>query len=201
MNGGSPGPICGWTYNEAFGPLGGGISFTPGIMSLDTTLATDYPGAAKPLGASLPDILGMTVRYSFTEFQGVPTLLTTYQIAVNNVGSAKTVFVSLFGDGSLVVQVGPVAAAPTYNGTWTPNGGSHDVHVTVDALGVPTLFIDGLAIPLTFAGNIFSFASLFPADSVILFAGSDLAVPASSPVTSVFVSSGVLSETMVFCCP
>lgn len=201
INGGSPGPICGWTYNEAFGPLGGSIAFTPGIMSFDTTAAPDYPGASKPLPASLPDVLNLTLRYSFTEYQSVPTPATAYQIAVNNFDNSLTAFLSMYGDGSFFLQVGLMAATPSYLGTWTPNGGSHEVHLTVDAVGTPALFIDGVAMALPFFGNVASFSSLFPADSVTLFAGSDQAGPQSSPVTGVFVSAGVLPETTEFCCP
>lgn len=184
-----------------FGPLGGDITLTPGVMTFNTAGADDFPGATKPLPASLPTVFGMSGRFSFTEYQTPPTANTAYDLFFNNFDLSETLIVALFGDGNLTVQVGDPASAPQYNGIWTPNAGAHVVDFSVDALGVPTLFIDGVSIPLVFFANVPTFASLLPADSVALFLGSGDAAAGSAPVTNVFLTAGVTGPTTDFCCP
>lgn len=196
-----PGPLCGWTFNTGFGPLAGSISFTSGAMSFDTKSATDFPGASKPIPVSMAGVNGLTGQFTFTEYPTAPNPSTTYDLYANNVDSSQSISMGLFGDGTISFQVGPSASAPVYSGAWTPDNGTHTVHFNVDNAGVPALFIDGVAVPLLFIGNAPSFASIFPANSVVLFIGSGDPAPTSSVVSDLFLTAGVLGPEAEFCCP
>lgn len=201
IDGAAPGPVCGWTYIEPFGPLGGQFTFTPGVMSMDSFDADDFPIAAKPLPGALASVFGLSGQFDFTEYATPPNLNTTYQVVVNNAALSESVAVALFGDGGLVVQAGDPTLIPTYLGTWTPNGGAHVVHFAIDGAGVPTLFIDGVAITLAFFANVGSFLPLYPAGSVSYGGGSGDPTPGSSPLRNLFITAGATPPQTVFCCP
>lgn len=202
IDGASPGPVCGWTFIEPFGALGGEFNFTPGVMSMDTFDADDFPIATKPLPAPLASVFNTSLQFDFTEYATAPNLNTAYQVLINNVGLTETIFLSLFGDGSVAVQVGDPASAATYSGVWTPTpGADHVVHLTIDGAGVPLLYIDGILIPLAFLGNAGSFATAYPSDSVSYGGGAAVAAAAVSPLRSLFVTSGIFAPETDFCCP
>lgn len=171
-------------------------------MSMDTFDADDFPIATKPLPAPLASVFGISGQWSFTEYATVPNATTTYQLLVNNTGLTESVAVSLFGDGSIVVQAGDPNSIPTYTGTWTPTpGAAHTVHFSVDGAGVPTLFIDGVAVPLVFLANVGSFWTSYPAEAVSYGGGAGDPTPGSSPTRNIFVTAGVTGPETVFCCP
>lgn len=163
--------------------------------------AGDFPAARKPMPAPLATVNGLSGQYSFTEYPSVPAALTAYNLYITNFDLSQIILVSLLGDGNVFVQVGDPAAAPSYAGTWTPNNGQHQVHFSTDALGLPTLWIDMVPIPLAFIGNIFSFASLEPANNIAFGFGSADAAVVTSPVTNIFVTAGSLDPGTEFCCP
>jgi len=146
-------------------------------MAINTFSATDFPGVTKPFPASFVTVRGVSGQFTFTEYQTPPNSTTTYILFAINMGLSEVIDIEFFGDGTLVVKVGDPAAAPTYTGTWTPNNGTHDIHFSIDLLGVPTLFIDHVAIPLTFIGNIFSFAAALPVNVVGFFGGAGIPLP------------------------
>jgi hypothetical protein len=115
INGVTPGPVCGWTFIEPFGALGGQFTFSPGVMLMETFDADDFPIAAKPLASPLATVFGVSGQFTFTEHQTPPNPNTTYQLIVNNTDLSESLLVSLFGDGSLIVQAGDPAAIPTYS--------------------------------------------------------------------------------------
>lgn len=197
----SPGPLCGWTYDMSQGSPGGTVTFAPGSMSFDTDDASDFPAARKPLPAPLVTVNGLTGQYSFTEYPSVPNVATAYNLYMTNFDLSEVVVVGLLGDGSVFFQVGDPAAAPSYFGAWTPNNGSHTIHFSIDALGVPAIWIDGVSIPLTFFGNIPSFAASEPANHIAFGFGSGDAAVVTAPLTNVFVTAGSLSPSTEFCCP
>lgn len=201
IEGASPGPVCGWTFVEPFGALGGSIALSAGQMSFDTTLATQYPGAQKALLASLPDILGISGKFTFTEFPTAPVAETTYQIFILNQDLSRVVSVSFFGDGSCAVQVGDVASAPMYIGTWTPDGGTHEVYFEISAGGVPTLYLDGLDITPPLFGDVPTFGASMTADAVSVFLASGANGAASGIVTDLFITAGAPGVSTEFCCP
>lgn len=201
INGGAPGPVCGWTFIEPFGALGGQFTFTPGQMALETFDADDFPIATKPIPAPPAGILGISGQFSFTEHQTPPNATTTYQLLVANFDLSQVLAVSLFGDGSVIVQAGDPNLIPTYLGTWTPNLGTHTVHFAVDGAGVPTLFIDGVAIPLTFVADLGSFWTVYPAGAITYGGGAGDVAASTQIIHNIFVTAGATPPQTVFCCP
>lgn len=199
IDAGSPGPVCGWTFDQPFGAFGGSISFTPGLMSFNST-AANFPGATKPLAAPLAGVFDMTVQYQFSEFSAPLGSFESYFFSITNFDNSEYAQVILDDGGNVLVTAGPAAGSDFYTGTWTPNNGAHEVHLTIDSLGVPTLFIDGVLVPLAFSFNASEFPT-FPTNAVSLYASDAFGGPQSSTVSDVFVTSGVLSEGTVFCCP
>lgn len=195
----TPGPVCGWTFSNAFGGKGGSVSFTPGVMHMDSAANNDVPAATKPI--SFPSVNNITYQATFTEYPA-PTGggFSFYQFFLVGTGTAYGFDLRLVDNGTLFLSIGPSVGASIYSGSWTPNNGTHEVHLTVSAGGVPTLYLDGVLIPLTFLliGGI-NFGTM-PGDVAAIFMGSGNVFPDSASVSSVFVTSGVLPPTTEFCC-
>ena len=202
INGASPGPICGWIFIEPFGPVGGEFNFTPGVMSMDTFDADDFPVASKSLPASLPSVFGLSGQFDFTEYSSPPNATTAYLLTANNLDLSESLSIALFGDGTIGVQAGDPASIPSYTGVWTPTpGADHVVHFAIDGAGVPTLYIDAAPVPLVFFGNIPSFLSAYPMNSVHYGGGAGDAAAGVSPVRNIFLTAGALGPETEFCCP
>lgn len=168
---------------------------------MDSFDADDFPIAAKALANPLATIMGLSGQFEFTEYPTPPNANTAYQVIVSNFDGSEVLFVSLFGDGSVLIQAGNPASIPTYIGVWTPNGGTHVVHFSVDGAGVPTLYIDGVPIPMPFIANLPSFGSLYPVNSITYGGGSGDATPAVSPLFGLFLTAGAVGPSTEFCCP
>lgn len=200
INGGSPGPTCGWTFSEAFGPKGGQVTFTPGVMSLDALGGiSDTPGASHPLAGALSSGLDITVQFKLTEHPGSVGSGTDYQLYFFD--STFTTWVLLFLNATGFAQIisGSTVSGDGYSGTWVPTGGSHKVDFSINALGIPTLFIDDIPIPLIFSGSGFSPFGIFVADTLYFFSLRPSAVT-SAKVMDVFLTSGIQPPTTVYCC-
>jgi len=197
----SPGPICGWTFSEVFGTSTTPIIFTPGSMTITTDTATDYIGAVKSLPRPLPQNLSISAQFEFTEYQTPPNPTTTYQLFLTSPDSSRGIFLSLFGDGNGVIQVGDVLLIPAWIFTWTPNLGHHIVHLSIDSRGVPRIWIDHQEIPVTFFGDIFSIFDQLPGNTISFFGGAGENAPAASPISRVFLMEGNASQETNFCCP
>lgn len=203
INAGAPGPVCGWTYIEPFGPLGGEFNFTPGVMSMDTFDADDFPIATKALGAPLASIFGVSGQFEFTEYLTPPNAMTTYQLLVNNFDLSESLFVSFFGDGSASVQAGDPALIPTYINlaAWTPTpGATHVVHFSIDGAGIPTVYLDGVLIPMPFVVAVPSFSTLYPVNSMNYGGGGADVTPGSSALSNLFLTAGSTPPETEFCC-
>src|SRR6185369_7283680 len=191
IDGSSPGPVCGWTFITPFGPLGGEFNFTPGSMSMDTDTDTEYAIAWKTLPAAFASFFDISGQFTFTEYLSTPNGFTTYQIVANNVDISESLSVSFFGDGSLGILVGDSTLTPFYVGTWTPTpGATHTVSFSIDALGIPTLYVDGVEISLTLFGSVSSFFTLYPANMLSWGGGSGDPAAGSSVLESMFLTSG-----------
>lgn len=201
ISGASPGPICEWLFEPTIPPTGGTITFTPGLMTFNTTGASQVPGATKPLDAPLVSVFNLTGQFEFNEFATPPVVGTAYDYFINNAALSQVVQVALLGDGNAIVTVGPPAGADLYLGAWTPNNGSHEVHFTVDGIGVPRLWIDGVEIPLAFFFNVPTFATDYPTNSATVFMASGSAVAASASYENLFLTTGQLALDTEFCCP
>lgn len=168
---------------------------------MDTFDADDFPIAVKPLPAPLATVFGVSGQFDFTEYPTAPNAATTYQLLINNTGLTETLLVSLFGDGTIVVQAGPPASIPTYTGVWTPTpGAAHVVHFAIDGAGVPTIYIDDVLMPLALFGNVPSFGASYPANNISWGGGSGVAAAASSPLRNIFVTAGITVPETEFCC-
>lgn len=199
ISAGSPGPVCGWTFGSAFGTTGT-VEFSSGQMTVKGS-SGDVGAAVKSLPSSLSSVFDLSGKFSFTEFQASLATGQAYELYVTNVDNSESILVFLDDFGNALVQAGPTALTSSYLGTWTPNNGSHDVFFTVDEEGVPRLYIDGNEISLEFVGQTPASAELLPANVVEVDAAVFNGTNESSPWTSVFLASGVLSSTTEFCCP
>lgn len=195
-----PGSVCGWSFEQSFGPKGGTVSFVPGTMSFNMTAVNNTPGAKKSI--SLGSVNSKTFQFKFTEYP-TPTGAgdSFYDAFVVTAGFAEGILVRLVDDGSVFVGAGPLAAAGLYTGSWTPNNGTHTIHLTVDGASVPTLYIDGAAVSLAFLVTAPLFIGTMPANVVTFFSGAGLSFPFSSTVSNVFLASGIYPPTTEFCCP
>jgi hypothetical protein len=196
-----PGPVCGWTFFSGFGDFGGSVAFSPGMMTM-LGAGNELPSASRPLFMALSSILDLTIQFTFTEFPIPAGSGSTYFLFLRTVDGKNGISFSMDDSGNVIVQAGPVDNAPNYLGTWTPNGGTHQVQIGIDDSGVPLVWIDGISIPVVLGVVTPSQASVIPENFINLpwFVGlSATAVP--SPVFSVFVTSGVYPPSTVFCCP
>jgi hypothetical protein len=201
ITGASPGPVCGWTFSEAFGPKGGQVTFTPGVMSLDALGGvSDTPAAFRPFPLSLSTILLMSVQFKLTEYPGSVGSGSEYQHYIFDSTFSNWILVYMNATGFVQVVSGPTAGADSYIGTWTPTGGTHKIDYSIDMAGVMTLYIDDVLIPLTFAGGGFTPFGSFAANNVYFFSLKAPSAVSSSKIQDVFVTSGIQPPTTVYCC-
>lgn len=198
IDAGSIGPVCGWVWDLSDG-VGGSVSFTPGVMSFNAPLGGGTSADQKIFPVTLTTVNGITGQFTFTEFPASGPGFTGYEISIVSDGQADLFQLMLDNSGSVFVEVGSTGPGNTilYLGTWTPNSGTHTVHFTVDALGAPRLWIDGVEIVLINSGSIFFDPTVANGVTFIMFDFSGNAV--SSPVTSVFVTLGALPPETIFC--
>jgi len=198
IDGASPGPVCGWTFSEVFGPKGGNVTFTPGQMEMNATANNEVPAALKSV--AIPTLNAITFQTTFTEFPGATgSGFSQYEFYLMTGGVSRVLALVMVDTGILTLTVGPSAGADTYSAPWTPNNGTHTIHITVSAGGVPTLYIDGILVPLTFLGNGALFTGL-PANTVSAFFSSGPTFPQTAVISEIFITSGVLPPTTTFCC-
>lgn len=197
INAGSPGPLNGWTWSQPFGPKGGQVTFAPDIMSFDCTNGTT-PGATKA-HAPLAAMVSITIQSLFTTFPGPIVPGRRYEWYVTNTGVTQIVKVSLNEDGFCFIFVGDPNSGSSYSGTWTPSIGQHKVHATVDALGVPRLWIDDVEITLSFDGSGFSETAPNISDVVAAYMVY-ITDPSQGSLQNLHVASGNLPTSTEFCC-
>lgn len=202
VNPGSHGPRNGWTWSDTFGPKGGQVSFSSGIMALQMLANNNVPGATSPTKISIPTINNKTFRLTFKEFAAATGAGNSfYDFYVAGAGLVEGLELKLKDDGTLFVVVGPTGIAEFYDGVWTPNNGTHVIHLTIDNAGVPTLLVDGVPVVLSDDGpSGISFGTI-PANSVAAFMSTGIVFPDQGNVTKLFVASGQLPASTVFCCP
>jgi len=186
-----PPPVCGWT---SFGT--GPVTFDG-----DQQIQTDSVGggaATTKAHAGIPTVpINTTVQVRFTETVDPPGPLTAaYQFTVTDAGGASGVNLELDNNGAVLLDIGAVG----YTGVWAPLGGgaTRTAHLTIDGVGIPSLFIDTVPIPLApGAGGI---GTPFPSQVQIqTFHIPPAPIPAS--YDWFFVAAGIFPPTEVFCCP
>lgn len=196
----SPGPVCGWTFAQAFGDLAGQISFSPGVMRFETVSPTDFPGALKTPGVEVGSIYGTTSEFDFHEFPGPLTANVTYSMVVMNKDGSEGLLIELIGN-LVIVEFGGPATAPLYTGVWNPNHGFHKFFVTISKNGVPRAWVDGVEIELELFGEVVSIFSFFNPNTINLYLGSEDTNPVSAEVTKAVFTAGIYPSETVFCCP
>ncbi len=194
---GAPGPLNGWTFRSPFGPKGGTVTFSPGVMTFDCSTGTS-PGASKAHPA-LASVSNITMQVDFTEFPAPVVPQRRYDFVVTNTGFTQMVYVSLDENGFFGITIGDPNSLDGWSGVWTPTSGSHRLHVTVDALNVPRAWLDGVEIMLNFDGTGFSGPGALPSDTVAAFFVY-ITDPIQGSMESFYVTSGVLPPSTVFCC-
>lgn len=167
-------------------------------MSMNSAANNEVPAVIKPI--SLPSVNDKTLQLKLTEYPA-PTGAgnTQYEFYLLSAGSTEILYFRLVDNGTIFLIVGPTSGANIYSGTWTPNNGTHTIHITISAGGVPTMYIDGILTPLAFIFNSPSGAPL-PANTASMFFGSGPVFPDSAIVIDYFLASGVLPPTTEFCC-
>jgi hypothetical protein len=186
-----PDVVCGW-HEEA---NAGVVTFTPGQASIDGP-AMGIIRIQKEIPNPVT-LFGITGQYHFKEFDS-QTADDLYDISIADLGSLNGLDLTLRGNGLVYFQVGPGAAAPFYDGLWTPNGGAHTVHYNVSPAGIPTIWIDGVLIPMVFGGSQPNAANA-PDNSINLeFIRANSGAPAL--LTDYFLTLGILPPSTQFCC-
>jgi hypothetical protein len=179
---------------------GGTIQFNPGQMILQNVSGlSETPGADKLIPSPLASILNTTSQFSFTPFQTPLGSSSSYSVWYSDATLTTVVSITIDDFGNVSITLGPVAGANLYQGLFVPDLTPYKVHVTVDSLGVPRIWIDDNEIPLVFIANFPTFTPL-PANSVAVFASDPVGGPANAIFTQVAIAAGILPETTVFCC-
>lgn len=180
----------------------GTVVLAPGSMSFNNPDQIQQIAAFKSL--SVPGVFNITGQYTFSEFPGTLGVGTaSYQLMIDDLAHGDWLAILLEDSGVVNFLVGPQPDGwSNYSGTWTPTGGTHTVHFTVDPAGVPRIWVDGTEIPLTFTG-IGAGGPNPPHNKIEFFTlNFDGPGPAkSSVVTRAFLTSGNLPPQTVFCPP
>lgn len=182
----APPSNCGWAVTPPGGVIFNGSVALVGGLAGGTGYATQSPKTFPPGN--------LTLQYTFREVPGNPATK-AYAGAVFDALGFGVLVVVLF-PGTVSVSIG--GSTPSdYSGVWTSSPGSvRKVHAYIQG-GVPYLFIDGVAIPLTLIGS--SGTSFVPSSVAIAAVNSDL--DGSAEYQSVFVAQGAYPPTTRFCCP
>lgn len=198
ISSGAPGPVCGWTFRSPFGGKGGSVTFVNDML-LRMGGFNESPGASKP--AIVTNVGNLTWQYTFTEFPApVGGGTSVYDNFIVNSGRNQAVQIRFTDNGTFIIAIGPLAGATFYTGNWIPNNGTHTVHLIVDGALNPLLWIDGIPVPATPVGGGSINIGTLPHDVVFFSASSGGFFPDAATIRSVFITSGALPPSTVFCC-
>lgn len=191
---GDPGPICNWLFSAAAGASGGSATFTSGAVTLNCPSETEIPAISRTLPAPIPSVFDLTLQWFFTKLDNNAT----QQMDLTSQDGSEEIYIQIQPDGLLIVLVGNVNAQDRYNGTWPAANGAHKLVLFVDGAGVPSLTIDGVAIPLTFDST--STGGGFDNNSMTFVLVPFLNQPCAFSVQKIFVATGD-KRAIDFCCP
>jgi len=185
---------CGWTVISP-PPT---VSFN-GDQMIIGRVGMDATGEAfKALLATMP--FDFTVQYKFSEMLlAPPGADQTYQVDVSDATGLIVLRVSLSGGGAVLVNV----SGAQFSGVWTPLGAGapHTVHCSWGG-GIPFLVIDGGVIGLApIPPASFSQAPDTMLARVMKVGAPTLPGEGVGAFDWIFVATGVLPPSTVFCCP
>jgi hypothetical protein len=153
-------------------------------------------------GAPIPPA-GFTVQFRFSECIA-PALGQSYRVAFSDAGGVVRCYVVLTTVvGPATVQVTLGGGSMRWDGVWAPIGVAappRTVHLSVDGAVVPTLYIDGVAVPLLPFGPVAP-PPAQPINSARAFILNTLGGTAKGSFDWIMVTSGELPPTTIFCCP
>jgi hypothetical protein len=182
---------CGWT---AITP--------PGTVTFGATKVSMGPFGVDHEGAITKPIFGVTApnrtfQFKFTEVGTPPGVGISYSCAVTDAATFHIINVQLFGEGLVQVFVRNAGVTLLYIGTWAPVPGAlRTVHLQVNVAGIPTLFIDGVAVALALSGPI---PTAFSPNVVVATIVNALAL-SQGAFDSIFLATGIFPPDTVFCC-
>lgn len=191
---GDPGPICNWLFSAAAGASGGSATFTPGNVTLNCPSETEIPAITRILPNPIPSVFNLTLQWFFTKLDNNAT----QQMDLTSQDGSEEIYLQLQPDGVLILLVGNIAAQDRYNAVWPAGNGPHKLVLFVDSLGVPTLTIDGVVIPLTFDST--GTGGGFDNNSMTFVLVPFLNQPCAFSVQKMFLATGDQRATD-FCCP
>jgi len=199
-----PVPVGGWA-NGAQGPIGTS-SFD--LDKLVQQAASNTFAQAQKLLGGAPPVADYTLQFRFMEAPVAPAGSRAYTVDLWG-GDGKTKgtvsFQATTGSptGSVLVRIGAGDPAPAFVGVWTQLPGSTRlVHMSVDLFGVPTLFMDGVNIPLVPAGLAVAVAGGTPNTISAITNGAGPGKPALvAKYDWLFVHLAQTPPSEVFCCP
>lgn len=194
----SPGPVCGWTFVQ--GATGNSVSFTPGFMTFNIP---NFFNARVEKAAPAPfSMQPLTIQFTFNEYIG-NTQEVFYDLSIQDSAGLNSLDFFFDSTGFIYLQYGPNANAPFYNGVWVPTGGRHVVQIDLDIAGVPTLYIDGVAIPLVLMGSQVTFSQAQPGNVSQDSGWNSVVGTYTTPARfeKFFLTAVALPPTTEFCCP
>lgn len=167
-------------------------------MTLASADNTEAPYVKKTVSAAISSIFGTTAQFLF--FQAGDFGSADYVFLFTNQGNTEQLYIQVEAGGTLTIEVGPTNAQNFYSGAWSSKPGVlRKFSITVDALGVPRLFIDGEETPLILFSNSGGRAG-FQGNSVFALFNNDIVTPLSFVVKKIFLATGV-KPNVDFCCP
>jgi hypothetical protein len=178
--------------------LGGGGSTTfDGDQLVQTVTGITFAGAQKLLGA-LPPVATFTMQFKYMQ-SVLPGEIEIYMIGAD--GKNKVTLILTSG-GSITIRIGNADPTPHFTGVFTSiPGADRIVHMTADAFGVPSLWIDFAPVPLVASGVVPAFGGNTPNTMVVALGNGILVNTIVGKVDYLFVDTAIHAPTTLFCCP
>jgi hypothetical protein len=169
------------------------------VMGKETSPLFPFGRAEKPTLIAMPPV-SFTVQFRFHELAGPAVPGAVYRVTVTDPGGGAVTDIHIAGTGAIAITHGPSGGAAAGGpGTWVPLGGGagHTVHYDVGS-GAPTLFFDGVLIPLTPSGPLPLPPQTPGTVAAMIDSGASLF---KGSFDWIMVATGIFPPTTAFCCP
>lgn len=192
---GLAGPIPTGGWSVAYGPLG--TTTFDGDQMVQTAGPSTYAAAGKAL-PGVPPVTNLTLQFQFTEAAGPG--VRTYSVQANGAAGKPRISLQLQA-GVIQLLLGTTDPIPTWTGVYAVVPSAvRLVHMTVDGGGTPTLWIDGVSIPLA-AGGLLPAVPIGPVNSITVTTVIGPGLAATATYDWLFFDTVVRPPTTIFCCP